>query len=91
MARENGRPPARAFYDGRGGMDARNDGRDGFGKEEKPLKRRAYDMIFRKSDSRGKRIVEPVLRRMQGIDFIIFLTLPKKISKKNRHIFYFSP
>ena len=35
-------------------MDARNDGRNGFGKEEKPLKRRAYDMIFRKSDSRGK-------------------------------------
>ena len=54
LARGKKRPPARAFHDGRGGMDARNDGRDGFGKEEKPLKRRAYDMIFRKSDSRGK-------------------------------------
>ena len=49
LARGKKRPPARAFHDGRGGMDARNDGRDGFGKEEQV---RLFE-LFEKLDKKG--------------------------------------
>ena len=78
MERGKRRPPARAFYDGQGRMDARQRGRFMMGKGEWTA-------------------TDELPHQTQGIDFIIFFTLPKnlrslkKISKKNRHIFYFSP